>query len=263
MKYCTDIFNSETAEKIVRDYRLILSHILDRPNDALSAFVNKSENVKIAPARINKKTLAISSSFTAEALLSTWINHNKFDVDSTSWLDLFHQLVIKNPQKTALFFETEIISYKALDEMANSFARELLNNCTEEDKFIGIFMNRTPAMVAAMIGVHKAGKAYLPLEPTFPILRLNYMITDSETGLIITDQIEKISNVIDCPQKLNFINSKEIMRDKEDYRAILKKEDCAYLLYTSGSTGTPKGVAINHGSFINLLLSIKNNPGCL
>jgi len=195
--------------------------------------------------------------------LSTWINDTDFNTSALSWLDFFNITVTENPGKTAIFFNDITVSYKQLDEISNWYAIKVQENNIDNDPFIGICMKRSPALLAAMIGVHKAGKAYLPLDSDFPDLRLNYMISDSGTRRIITDFPDNLANSLDSSKSIHFINSnnctpvKNIVRYKK-----IRKNDRAYMLYTSGSTGTPKGVVVSHGSFLNFLLSMKNSPGC-
>lgn len=193
---------------------------------------------------------------------SSWINDKTFNEKAESWLDLFHQNVEKKPEKKALSFENESYSYERLNSMANSFAAEILGKSNKDDQFVGICMDRSPAMLAAMIGVHKTGKAYLPLESTFPAFRLNHMISDSGTNLIITDNAKQLSGSLGNSLELFYIDSNKIQAGREVAVSNPGKEDYSYIMYTSGSTGLPKGVVISHGAFLNFLLSMKEEPGC-
>jgi len=193
---------------------------------------------------------------------SKWVNSKKFNIESESWLDFFNQSVMNTPEKPALYFKNESLSYRVLNNMANSFANEINHICNDDDIFVGICMDRTPDMLAAMIGVHKAGKSYLPLESTFPIFRLNHMLKDSETNIIITDNKESLSRTLKVPQKIKYIDACKERNFDDHISSVTKKDDISYIMYTSGSTGLPKGVVITHGSFLNFLLSMRDEPGC-
>jgi len=182
-------------------------------------------------------------------------------VDINSWLTSFLKNVNETPNKIALRFQDTEISYKELNELSNWFARQISEKSRAEDAFVGICIDRKPVLIAAMIGAHKAGKAYIPLDSNFPSDRLSYIINDSGINLVVADRHgeQKLS---ETDTEIEFIPASDSDNLSEFYEYKHKKSDIAYVLYTSGSTGKPKGVVISHGAFINFLLSMQNEPGC-
>lgn len=179
--------------------------------------------------------------------------------------NLFEQQVQRVPEKTAIVFEQEKISYRELDNRANILSNFLKYNHVGPDVLVGICMNRSITMVVALLGILKAGGAYVPLDPNYPKDRLSYMLQDSNTSVILTE-----SGLVD---NLPSHNAKIICLDKDwdkicDYKntnsiADVNPINLAYVIYTSGSTGMPKGVMLEHTSVVNFLNSMKKKPGLI
>src|SRR5690606_22367723 len=119
---------------------------------------------------------------------------------------------------------------------------------------VGILMERTPAAMVALLAIHKAGGAHLPLDPQYPKERLAHMIADSEVGCVLTARANaETVKVLDFKGELIFADDEASYAGEpaELPQTKLSPTNLAYVIYTSGSTGTPKGVLIEHHQLSN------------
>lgn len=165
-------------------------------------------------------------------------------------LTLFNQQVSRTPNKTAIVFNNQKVTYKELDMMSNVVANYLLSiKSIQCNDLIGILLNRSEKMIIAILGILKSGAAYIPLDPEFPKDRIEYMLQDSNPVAIISNHTrDKHINIDDI------LNS----NDKCEKKVLLNIDNTnyAYIIYTSGSTGKPKGTIISHKSLLNFVLGI-------
>ncbi len=150
----------------------------------------------------------------------------------------------------ALIFADDVLTYAELDQKSDSIARHLLAHGIGRGQFVGILLARGVGMIAAMLGVLKAGAAYVPLDPEYPALRIGYMVEKSKiTVMLSTPQLAEptgfAGHLLD-PDLLP-----ELTQEFELPRVL--PSDLAYVIFTSGSTGNPKGVMIEHASVVNFL----------
>lgn len=178
---------------------------------------------------------------------------------------MFELQASKYPNEVALIYETCILTYQALDERANQLAGLMKSIAQiEPDNLIAVCLDRNENLIISLLAVLKTGGAYVPIDPNFPIHRIEYILKDTCPKLIICNQSNlcKISSVnqntsvllIDEPQTQNKINTFPIKKPE----ANISNKNLAYVIYTSGTTGTPKGVMIEHASFIELIHSIQS-----
>ncbi len=160
------------------------------------------------------------------------------------------------------------MTYAELDAQANRLARHLLAEGAADGAIVGVFLERGPEMLVALLAILKAGAAYVPLDPAFPPARLQAMLDDSGARWVVTApgpvslhlasrepsaSVRRIDLAADCSA---------IARQSAEGLARASSPDrLAYVLYTSGSTGRPKGVEITHGAVVNFLLSMRDRPG--
>lgn len=158
------------------------------------------------------------------------------------------------PQQIALNFENHQMNYGALNAHANRLAHMLRARGLGREMIVGVYMDRSLELIVAILGVIKAGAAFLPLDPAYPEERLKFMLEDSATSLVLTqrhlineipgDHISKIALDLDTPYFKEALDSDPIPVNQPD--------DLAYVIYTSGSTGRPKGVMVTHRGIPNL-----------
>jgi len=172
--------------------------------------------------------------------------------------ELFEAQVIRAPNAVAVVFGEESLTYLELNMRAGQLALHLANEGVAADELVGIYMERGLEMVVAILGVLKAGGAYLPLDPNSPIERLAFMLEDAAPRVLLTQ--ERL--IVGLPSTL----ARVICLDR-DWSEIAKRpssafvprpgqsHQLAYVIYTSGSTGQPKGVMVEHGNVTRLFSS--------
>ncbi|TQV81088.1 non-ribosomal peptide synthetase [Aliikangiella coralliicola] len=167
-----------------------------------------------------------------------------------------HQSAL-TPNAIALEHNGIELTYKALNEKANQLAFYLQSIGLKAGEIVGICMHRNSEMVVALLGVLKAGGAYLPLDISYPRARLRYMINDAAvTKIFVSNELSSI--VVEPDAQLNFLMWDQVEADcasmaKTNPANQIKPQDTIYLIYTSGSTGKPKGTVITHESVLNYI----------
>jgi amino acid adenylation domain-containing protein len=159
------------------------------------------------------------------------------------------------PSAIALISGTDVMSYGELDKQSNQIARVLRTMGVRTDVLVGLCLERSAAMVVAALAILKAGGAYLPLDPSYPLERLGYMLQDSRVPVLITSA--SMSHNLPVGDRVTFEmdkNGPEIARQPNTALDVeLSESDLAYVIYTSGSDGRPKGAQITHGALLNLI----------
>lgn len=168
---------------------------------------------------------------------------------------LFEAQALKSPGKTALVWEGQETSYLELDTMANHVAAAVCAALPDAQNFIiAVLLERGTAMVATLLGILKAGCAYLPIDPDYPTDRIRYMLEDSRAGVLITH-----SGIVPVAGYAGTIIAVDCISEAIGYTAVaVRPNDLAYVIYTSGSTGNPKGVMIEHRNVVRLLFNDRN-----
>ncbi|MGE5398815.1 MAG: amino acid adenylation domain-containing protein [Ignavibacteriales bacterium] len=168
----------------------------------------------------------------------------------TDAIDLLEKSFAENREKTALLYKDEKITYHELNEKVNKLANYLQKeHSVKPDELIGIMVERTDLMAVAMLGVLKSGAAYVGIDSNYPQSRIDYILKDSKTKILITEKsiLEKDLCKAMPETRIIDIEATEITRqDSNEPEKINSLENLAYVIYTSGSTGDPKGVAITH-----------------
>ncbi|ADL52332.1 non-ribosomal peptide synthetase [Clostridium cellulovorans] len=174
--------------------------------------------------------------------------------------EYFEENAKKYPDKVALFFKGESLSYKEVNEAANQLANKLVADGVKPDDIVGIMLERSFEMIISILAILKAGAAYLPIDPRHPKDRIEYYIQNSKVQIVLTSeqyiQDEKIQEV----KYILWEKANEwVGNSKDNLVRRAQTNNLAYIIYTSGSTGMPKGVMIEHGGLINRLTWMINN----
>jgi amino acid adenylation domain-containing protein len=168
--------------------------------------------------------------------------------------ELLKEQVSRSPHQTALTFHNRNLSYLELDQQSTLLAHELCKLGAGPESVIGICMERSVEMIIGLLSILKSGAAYLPLDPAYPLDRLQFMLQDSEALLLLT-QDHLAPRFGDIPQKILKFDSKRTPTSGPVGPVPGKtpeSSNLAYVIYTSGSTGRPKGVMIEHRQVMNL-----------
>lgn len=159
----------------------------------------------------------------------------------------------QTPDKPAVATQDQTLTYAELDILSNQLAHHLIQRGAAPGTPIGLFVDRSLAMIVGIVGILKAGCPYVPLDPAYPAQRIEYILNDTQAPLVITQP--------DLTSQLNLTENKLVNLDDE--WSLIKSEstgptditpeesDLVYIIYTSGSTGEPKGVMVTHGNLIN------------
>lgn len=176
---------------------------------------------------------------------------------------MFEAQVLETPSHMAVYYEGQSLTYSELNNKANQLAYYLKEQGVKADDLIGLCVERGLGMMIAVMGILKAGAAYVPLDPNYPENRLSYMVENSSfkqliTEVSLTDKVAKLigegSNIHvtvqdddEFQRKLTHYPTSDLPRDSQE-----SSRQLAYVIYTSGSTGLPKGVMVEHRGAINL-----------
>ncbi|MCL5996770.1 MAG: amino acid adenylation domain-containing protein, partial [Chloroflexi bacterium] len=172
-----------------------------------------------------------------------------------------HQLIEAQAQRTpdaiAVTFEGQSLTYRELDCRANQLAHHLRALGFGHERLAGIYVERSPEMIIAILGVLKAGGAYLPLDPSYPRARLTFMLEDAQIAVLLTQQ-RLMEHLPSYQAQVICLDTHWDAIAQESEAPLLSDagpDNLAYVIYTSGSTGTPKGVLLHHRGLCNLALA--------
>ena len=236
IEYNTDLYSAGTVDLFVEHWLNLLRSVARNPDQPILDinFLTAAERKRLAPTDHSE----ISCS------RSTICLH-----------ELFERQVEKKPEAYAVVYGQERMTFYVLNQRANTLARYLKAYGAGPDDIVGICCDRSTALIVGLMGILKAGAAYLPLDPTYPLQRLSFMIKDAQIKILITEQgltgllPEYTGKVV----VLNHFTQVKLDNKALNPRSGGHENHLAYLIYTSGSTGRPKGVAVEHRSVTTLL----------
>ncbi|WP_035060990.1 non-ribosomal peptide synthetase [Andreprevotia chitinilytica] len=170
---------------------------------------------------------------------------------------LFEAQVQRSPDHPALAFEGVVLSYAQLNQRANRLAHYLRGRGVGPEQRVALCVERSLDMVVGMLGILKAGSAYVPLDPAYPHERLAYMLADAQPALLLTQQsVQAMQGWADDAVFL-LDTQAHVLREQaaHDPAPLAYPDNIAYVIYTSGSTGRPKGVQTPHRAVVNIALA--------
>jgi amino acid adenylation domain-containing protein len=241
LEYNSDLFNQDTIQSMIGNFRILLMGIVEEPDTPVSFLPIISQE--------EKKLVTVD-----------W-NRTDLDLDFDHCIhERFEKRVAANSGGLALRFLNNSMSYLELNQKANQIAGYLRSQGVGSDTVVGIFMERSFEMVIGILGVLKAGGAYLPLDPNYPPDRLSFMMEDAsnnDTGssLHILTQEALLARIPTDGYRITCVDrdwSKVVEFPSSNLPLISSPDNLAYVIYTSGSTGTPKGTLLTHRGLCNL-----------
>ena len=241
-EYATALFNKQFIEDLSKHYSNILTSCLDNLNVKISniCMLSEAEKNKILYDFNNTKT--------------------DYPKDKTI-AELFEEQAKKTPNNVAVVFGMQKLTYKELNEKANSLAYYLRKNGIETNDLVGIMVNRSLEMIIGMLAVLKAGGAYIPIDPTYPKDRIEYMLKNSNSKLLLTQEhLHDITDFKNCVY-IDLSNDSIYSLPNDNLNHTNTPEDLAYVIYTSGSTGLPKGVMLKQRNIVNFVYAIMKDFG--
>jgi natural product biosynthesis luciferase-like monooxygenase protein len=187
----------------------------------------------------------------AQAIAATNATTTFFDTAACIH-DAIAAQVKRTPQHEAIAFHGRSITYRELDERAASIARALVRRGVKPGDIVGLCLERTPELIVSLFAIHKAGAAYLPLDPAYPRDRIAFMIEDSATKLVVTDS--RLAQSFGLGADKSFLLDGPLQGGSAhlpQQLPVSSPAQPAYVIYTSGSTGQPKGVVVTHRNAMN------------
>jgi amino acid adenylation domain-containing protein len=188
---------------------------------------------------------------------------SKYPKDKTIQ-QLFEEQVERTPNNIALVYEDKQLTYQELNERANQLAHYLVKHYDIRlDSLVSLCLDRSEHMIIAILAVLKAGGAYVPMDPSFPDERIRYILGDTKTRVVISNELyeERLRSLgeagvlaldtLEIQKELSKISTKDVKSEA-------KSNNLAYVIYTSGTTGQPKGVMIEHKGVVNTILSLNS-----
>ncbi|MFM7353635.1 MAG: amino acid adenylation domain-containing protein, partial [Microcystis aeruginosa] len=236
--YNRDLFDAETIVRMMTHLKTLLAAIVENPRQSVASLplLNPEEEYQ---------------------LLEGW-NETKADY---SYNKCIHQLIeeqaARTPEAVAVVFENQQLTYAELNSQANQLADYLRSLGVETEVIVGLCVERSLDMIVALIGILKAGAAYLPLDPEYPQERLQFMLEDSQVPLLLTQSslIDKLPNHQAKTVFLAEIWQEIKPMNRDNLTGKVTASNLANVIYTSGSTGKPKGVMVEHQGLCNLALA--------
>ena len=240
------LFDVATAQRMVEHFEVLLAGIAADSDRLLSE-------------------IPMLTAAQRQQVLVDW-NDTTLPVPDQPLPALFEAQVRRNPDATALVFRENVLSFGELNARANRLARYLLRHGAGPERVVALALPRSAEMVVAILAVLKAGAVYLPVDPTLPADRIEFVLADAGASVVVTTGETSIARskggpscgrlVLDHPDigaALSRCADSDL--SDEDRAGPLRTGNSAYVIYTSGSTGRPKGVLVEHRNLTNLVFN--------
>ena len=233
LEYSTDLFKSSTIDRMAHGFRSLLEAIVADPGRPLA-------------------DLALLSDPERHQLLSVWAEAPAIPNQDIAIHHRFERQVELSPDAVALVSGEESLTYRDLNRSSNSLAHRLVKLGVRPETVVGLYLDRWSSRMIAVLGVLKAGGAYLPLDTDHPPERLATMLRDSRATVMVTEhhlsgRLPECSSLV---VTLGPLAESLAGIEPQNPRVRVESENLAYVVFTSGSTGRPKGVMVSHRSLV-------------
>lgn len=251
LEYNTDLFKAETIKRMIERLKFLVEGLISNPSQPIS-------------------TIPLVSESERELLLNQWKVTASSVPAKASFIELFEARVEATPDALAVVDGREKLSYRELNQRANRLARQLSEAGVKADTVVGLLAERGAGLLTAILGVFKAGGAYLPLDPRYPAARQRQILEQSRIPLALVEGamlplIERARELFaegEFPRVLlmePLLAGPDNMRPEHNPQVRPAPEQLAYVIYTSGSTGVPKGAMIEQRGMLNHLFAKIND----
>jgi amino acid adenylation domain-containing protein len=232
--YNCDLFEEATIRRWGKAFKRLLQALVENPERRVSQLPLLLPDEKVQ-------------------MLGKFSRHTLKDSGKYGIHQLFEAQVEQSPDVVALRFESQQWTYRQLNNRANQLARHLKRHGVGSDTLIGISLERSPEMVAAILATLKAGCAYVPLDPEYPKTRHAHILNETRIQLLLTKErlVRKFPEFAGKALCLDRDNERFGHESEENLGLTIDPDQLAYVIYTSGSTGKPKGVLCHHRGVVN------------
>jgi len=243
--YNPNLFDASTIKRLVDHWQTFLTAALANPDCSIS-------------------NLPLLSDAERKQILIEWNDTAAIFPLNVCVDQLIEEQCARTPDATSIVSGHKQITYRELSRRSNQFSRYLREQGVGAGDLVGLCMDRSADLVVGMLGILKAGAAYVPIDPDLPSERLNFIAKDAGLKLMATNKVRR-TQLEGLAGKLVFLDSDSDwthgLADSLVPRSRSDAGDPAYVIYTSGSTGRPKGVCVPHRALVNFLLSMRKCPG--
>ena len=242
IEYASDLFDHEYIQGFAGHLEQLMRSVVADPGRRLS-------DLEILSAQ-ERQRLRVDLNATARPMPTEATIHAMFEAQ-----------VLRSPEAVAVVQDGTRLTYAELDAQAAAVAAKLRAHGCGPGTMVGLFLDRTPRMLAALLGTLKSGAAYVPLDPSYPADRIGFMLEDSAAPVVITEDALAGQLPAGAYALLRIEDALEAAALAGRAPSPATAEDTAYVIFTSGSTGRPKGVCIPHRAAVNFLASMAREPG--
>ncbi|MEZ2236927.1 amino acid adenylation domain-containing protein [Microcoleus sp.] len=235
--YNTDLFDRATISRMLEHFKMLLSSIVANPEQRIANLL------LLNPAQ-------------RQRLLVEWNNTRRDYPRNKCVHELFEEIVDRHSSDIALSGSGQQFTYGELNYRSNQLAHYLRKLGVNAGVLVGLCAARSPDNIVGMLAILKAGGAYLPLDPTYPGDRLNFMLADAGVNVLLVES-KLAAQFAEFQGAIVNLGDREILATKsaENLANTTTSDNLAYVIYTSGSTGKPKGVAVSHKAVNRLVIN--------
>src|SRR5580658_8049 len=234
LEYATKLFKPETIRRLGRHYERVIRQVVEDPQKRIG-------EIELLDEGERRQLL--------EEFNDTAVDYPR----DRCVQELFEEQARLRPEAVAVVYEEESLTYGQLNGRANQLARRLRKEGVKADSVVGLLVDRSLEMVVGILAILKAGGAYMPIDPNYPAERIEYMLRDSGSALVLTQTRQK-GKVTGIGKAIDLEDAGHYRGKTADLARINTPQNLAYVIYTSGSTGRPKGVMIGHDGLVNRLI---------
>jgi len=239
LRYATDLFDAATVTRLSGHLKRLLEVVAEDADRPLS-------------------TVSLLSEAERRQVVEEWNATAAAYPQADCLHELFTAQAAKTPDAMAVIDEAGELSYRELERRSNRLAHHLRGLGVSAESVVGLCVERSAELVVGLLGILKAGGAYLPLDPAYPVERLDYMVSDAGAAVVVTQAAVEARLGEAAVRRLRLDADRAAIEREPDTAPLhaVHPDNLAYVIYTSGSTGRPKGVMVAHQAVVNFLTAM-------